>query len=99
MNILREFMFHNDNLILCCSPYDNYISVDTTVFCALNVDTGYSARAVCSVQYHGLLNTRPYMSHLMIILLEKVAPVPLFTDNFQRIFTIRRYHPRCEDLT
>ena len=36
---------------------------------------------------------------LMIILLEKVAPVPLFTDNFQRIFTIRRYHPRCENLT
>ena len=36
---------------------------------------------------------------LMIILLEKVAPVPLFTDNFQRIFTIRRYDPRCEDLT
>ena len=37
--------------------------------------------------------------NLMIILLEKVAPVPLFTDNFQRIFTIRRYHPRCENLT
>ena len=36
---------------------------------------------------------------LMIILLEKVAPVPLFTDNFQRIFTIRIYHPRCENLT
>ena len=36
---------------------------------------------------------------LMIILQEKVAPVPLFTDNFQRIFTIRRYHPRCENLT
>ena len=36
---------------------------------------------------------------LMIILLEKVAPVPLFTDNFQRIFIIRRYHPRCENLT
>ena len=36
---------------------------------------------------------------LMIILLEKVAPVPLFTDNFQQIFTIRRYHPRCENLT
>ena len=29
------------------------------------------------------------MTLLMIILLEKVAPVPLFTDNFQRIFTIR----------
>ena len=36
---------------------------------------------------------------LMILLLEKVAPVPLFTDNFQRLFTIRRYHPRCENLT
>ena len=30
---------------------------------------------------------------------EKVAPVPLFTDNFLWIFTIRRYHPRCENLT
>ena len=36
---------------------------------------------------------------LMIILLEKVAPVPLFTDNFQRIFSIRRYHSWCENLT
>ena len=36
---------------------------------------------------------------LMTILLEKMAPVPLFTDNFQRIFTIRRYHPRCKNLT
>ena len=36
---------------------------------------------------------------LMLILQEKVAPVPLFTDNFQRIFTMRRYHPRCENLT
>ena len=36
---------------------------------------------------------------MMNSLLEKVAPVPLFTDNFLWIFTIRRYHPRCERLT
>ena len=36
------------------------------------------------------------IDYLMIMLLEKVAPVPLFTDNFLRIFTIRRYHPRCK---
>ena len=42
---------------------------------------------------------RSHDKYLMIILLEKVAPVPLFTDNFQRIFTIRRHHPRCENLT
>ena len=39
------------------------------------------------------------INRFMIILLEKVAPVPLFTDNFQRIFTTRRYHPKCENLT
>ena len=46
-----------------------------------------------------LLNPGPKIHGLMIILLEKVAPVPLFTDNFQRIFIIRRYHLMCENLT
>ena len=49
-----------------------------------------------SDKYFMLKLSLQVLALLMIILLEKVAPVPHFTDNFQRIFTIRRYHPRCE---
>ena len=67
----------------------------------------YNVYCITYVLYIGIamfaiqlaLGIRLYNVYLMIILLEKVAPVPLFTDNFQRIFTIRRYHPRCENLT